>query len=297
MVGAGRPGTRARIELSPTYFEVYPEDLLGILVHESVHVGLALQGDNLVVKRPVYSGKALATVDTAGKRPQVISLRPNVFAAEESGGSAAVENLDGLGLSIHAVVKELVKAAGGELDVAEADIIVSGGRGIQKPENFKLLHELAEPHGLLLDEGVQRHLAGLDHVERLLPHRRGAGVGVDLVGGVGSSCDQVKHVLDRLDPGRVGGIARLVTPLSLTDPTSPAFKPEFCQSLHDVTRYVHEKTFEVVFHWNDVNWGDTRHARQLRVHLPLTMVFTGLATIHVVATLLLWRWWFFMALQ
>ncbi len=40
-----------------------------------------------------------------------------------------------------------------------------------------LLHELANPLGLLLDEGVQRHLAGLDHVQRLLPHRRGAGVG------------------------------------------------------------------------------------------------------------------------
>src|SRR3546814_13656869 len=40
-----------------------------------------------------------------------------------------------------------------------------------------LLHELADPHGLLLDEGVQRHLAGLDHVQRLLPHRPGAGVG------------------------------------------------------------------------------------------------------------------------
>lgn len=66
-------------------------------------------------------------------------------------------------------------------------------------------------------------------------------------------------------------IARLVTPLSLTDPASPAFRPEFCQSLHDITRYVHEKTFEAVFHWGDVNWGDTRHARQLQVHLPLTI--------------------------
>jgi pyruvate,water dikinase len=66
-------------------------------------------------------------------------------------------------------------------------------------------------------------------------------------------------------------IARLVTPLSLTDPASPAFRPEYCQSLHDITRYVHEKTFEVVFHWGDVNWGDTRHARQLQVHLPLTI--------------------------
>jgi len=110
-------------------------------------VKLARDGDGFTARRPVYSGKAFAEVTTAGKRPQVISLRPNVFAAEESGGSAAVENLDGLGLSIRAVVKELVKAAGGELDVAEADIIVSGGRGIKGPENFALIKSLADALG------------------------------------------------------------------------------------------------------------------------------------------------------
>jgi len=110
-------------------------------------VKLSLDGDSFTARRPVYSGKAFAEVTTAGKRPQVISLRPNVFAAEESGGSAAVENLDGLGLSIRAVVRELVKAAGGELDVAEADIIVSGGRGIKGPENFALIKSLADALG------------------------------------------------------------------------------------------------------------------------------------------------------
>ncbi|MCU0232467.1 MAG: electron transfer flavoprotein subunit alpha/FixB family protein [Thermoanaerobaculales bacterium] len=110
-------------------------------------VKLALDGDAFTARRPIYSGKAFAEATTAGKRPQVISLRPNVFAAEESGGSAAVESLDGLGLAIRAVVKELVKAAGGELDVAEADIIVSGGRGIKGPENFALIKSLADALG------------------------------------------------------------------------------------------------------------------------------------------------------
>jgi electron transfer flavoprotein alpha subunit len=110
-------------------------------------VEVALEGETLVAKRPVYSGKALATVDTAGKSPQVISLRPNVFAAEEAGGSAEVVNLDGLSLTIRAVVKELKDTGGGELDVAEADIIVSGGRGIKGPENFALIRELANALG------------------------------------------------------------------------------------------------------------------------------------------------------
>jgi electron transfer flavoprotein alpha subunit len=110
-------------------------------------VGLTLDGETFSVRRPVYSGKAFATATTAGKMPQVISLRPNVFAAEELGGAGDVVALDGLALSIRAVVKELAAAAGGELDVAEADIIVSGGRGIKGPENFALIKELADAVG------------------------------------------------------------------------------------------------------------------------------------------------------
>ena len=110
-------------------------------------VDISLDGDTFVVKRPVYSGKVIATVDTAGKVPQVISLRPNVFAAEEVGGTAEVVNLDGLSLAIRAVVKELVDTGGGEIDVAEADIIVSGGRGIKGPENIALIRELADAVG------------------------------------------------------------------------------------------------------------------------------------------------------
>ena len=110
-------------------------------------VGLALDGETFSVRRPVYSGKAVATVSTAGKTPQVISLRPNVFAAEEASGAGEVVALDSLSLSIRAVVKELLEAAGGELDVAEADVIVSGGRGIKGPENFALIKSLADALG------------------------------------------------------------------------------------------------------------------------------------------------------
>ena len=120
--------------------------------------GLELDGDTFVARRPVYSGKAIAVADTAGKKPQVISLRPNVFAAEEVGGSAEVVELDGLSLSIRALVKELVEKGGGELDVAEADIIVSGGRGMKGPENFAMLQELAH----LLGAAVGASRAAVD---------------------------------------------------------------------------------------------------------------------------------------
>lgn len=110
-------------------------------------VALEKDGDQLVARRPVYSGKAFATVDSAGHSPQVIGLRPNVFAAEETGGAAEVVALDGLTLAVRAVVKELVDTGAGEIDVAEADIIVSGGRGIKGPENFALIRELADALG------------------------------------------------------------------------------------------------------------------------------------------------------
>ncbi len=110
-------------------------------------VALEKDGDQLVARRPVYSGKAFATVDSAGTKPQVISLRPNVFSQEEVGGTAEVVTLDGLAPDIRAKVKELVDTGGGELDVAEADIIVSGGRGLKGPENFALIRELADALG------------------------------------------------------------------------------------------------------------------------------------------------------
>ena len=110
-------------------------------------VGLELVDGAFVARRPVYSGKAFATVTSAGSSPQVISLRPNVFAAEEVGGEAEIVALDGLSLSIRAMVKEFAAAEGGEIDVAEADIIVSGGRGIKGPENFALIRELADSLG------------------------------------------------------------------------------------------------------------------------------------------------------
>jgi electron transfer flavoprotein alpha subunit len=110
-------------------------------------VALTMDGGAFTARRPVYSGKAFATATTAGKSPQVISLRPNVFAAEELGGAGTVVALDGLALSIRAVVKELIAAGGGEIDVAEADIVVSGGRGIKGPENFALIKSLADALG------------------------------------------------------------------------------------------------------------------------------------------------------
>lgn len=106
---------------------------------------LTVSNGTITATRPVYAGKGLIDVNvkTAVK---IFSLRPNVFTAGNSTSASApvesrtVELNDG---DFSAVVQE-VKQSSGKKDVAEADIIVSGGRGLKGPENFKMIEELAE---------------------------------------------------------------------------------------------------------------------------------------------------------
>ena len=98
----------------------------------------------LRVIRPVYSNKLLGVTElTADKK--VLALRPNAFhAAEEKAQAAQVENLPMDGINIRAQVRKAIEAAEGALDVTEADIIVSGGRGVGGPEGFKVIEDLAK---------------------------------------------------------------------------------------------------------------------------------------------------------
>lgn len=101
---------------------------------------------NLRARRPVYSGKAFATVDVTGS-PAIATTRPNAFPAEESGSSAAeVVNVTADTSSKVKVVETKAPDAG-ELSLAEADIIVSGGRGLKEAANFSLIRDLAHAIG------------------------------------------------------------------------------------------------------------------------------------------------------
>lgn len=105
---------------------------------------LRLEGGNLIATRPVFAGKAFTDVIVTSP-VKVFTLRPNVFSAGEKSGATAVLEEATVELSeaqYGATVTEMTKAAG-KLDVAEADIIVSGGRGLKGPENFAMIEELA----------------------------------------------------------------------------------------------------------------------------------------------------------
>ncbi len=113
-------------------------------------VELKLTDGDVCAQKPVYAGKAMATV-RGSTDCVVVTLRPNVFepAAAEAGKSAATETIDA-GVTqddIRTVVKEVLAKASEKLDLTEADIIVSGGRGLKGPENWHLVENLAEAVG------------------------------------------------------------------------------------------------------------------------------------------------------
>ncbi len=97
--------------------------------------------DGITITRPIYSGKAVETSTVAGDC--VITLRPNAFEAAEEGASAPVNIVD-QSADVTIAVKEAIAKASERLDVAEADIIISGGRGIGSIENFRHLEEVAD---------------------------------------------------------------------------------------------------------------------------------------------------------
>lgn len=108
-----------------------------------------LIGENgtIAAVRPVYAGKARVKVSLESDK-KVFTLRPNVFTAEKTDTpeepTVMVEEPDDIDLSVKVVE---LKQSTGKLDVAEADIIVSGGRGLKEAENFSLIENLAAAFG------------------------------------------------------------------------------------------------------------------------------------------------------
>ncbi len=113
--------------------------------------GMEADADNfLVFKRPIYGGKAFAAV-AANTRPILATIRPNTFAvaepdtarkAETVSETAAIDPAD-----LRAIVKEVALAASERPELIEANIIISGGRGMKGPENYKILEECADVIG------------------------------------------------------------------------------------------------------------------------------------------------------
>jgi electron transfer flavoprotein alpha subunit len=136
-----------------------------------------LSGDVLTVMHPINIGKVIATVTIAGT-PAIVSLRPNTYTPASSAKAGTVENLAPVGdpSAARVVVKELVTGATGKLDLAEAPVIVAGGRGLKAAENFKLVEDLAAAFGnaavgatrAVTDDGWRPHSDQIGQTGRLV---------------------------------------------------------------------------------------------------------------------------------
>jgi len=103
--------------------------------------------DGLTVSRSVYSGKLLAETRILSPR-RVLAIRPNVFeAARPADTPAEVQEITPETKTIRAVVREALASAQDSLDVTEADIIVSGGRGVGGPDGFAVIKDAARALG------------------------------------------------------------------------------------------------------------------------------------------------------
>ena len=107
-----------------------------------------LKGDTLLAQHPAYTGKVIVTLRLAGS-PALVSLRPGAIAAAEQPKTARVETgvpaMDPASAKV--VVSALTQQTSTALDLGEAPVIVSGGRGLRAADNFKLVEDLAAAFG------------------------------------------------------------------------------------------------------------------------------------------------------
>ena len=107
--------------------------------------------NQLLMTRPAFGGNTIATIACPDNRPQMATVRPGVMQKIEPivGAKAnVIEYNPGFTPNDRYVeIKEIVKAVSDTVDIMDAKILVSGGRGVGSPENFKILEDLAEALG------------------------------------------------------------------------------------------------------------------------------------------------------
>jgi electron transfer flavoprotein alpha subunit len=129
-------------------------------------ISFSVSGDAITVKHPGYANKVIITLDV--KAPlAVLSLRPASCTPKENPRSVRTETIQPSAdpAAERVVVKEIIEGARGKLDLGEAPVIISGGRGLRGPENFKLVEDLAAAFGnaavgatrAVTDEGWRPH--------------------------------------------------------------------------------------------------------------------------------------------
>ncbi len=148
---------------------------------------IRMRGDAVVVTHPVNIGKITATVDITSV-PALVSVRANTFTPVEQPRAAAIEIAQPVGDpgAARVVVKEMKLGGGAKLDLGEAPVIVSGGRGLKAAENFLLVEELAAAFGnaavgatrAVTDDGWRPHTDQIGQTGRVVSPQLYVAVGI-----------------------------------------------------------------------------------------------------------------------
>jgi electron transfer flavoprotein alpha subunit len=112
-------------------------------------INFLFEGDTFRGTRPLFAGKCLAKVELQGPKPHFITVRPNALGMPATPTAAAGESAEASvdAGQIRAAIKEMIAAASEKVDLTEANIIISGGRAMKNPENFAILHKMADVIG------------------------------------------------------------------------------------------------------------------------------------------------------
>jgi electron transfer flavoprotein alpha subunit len=120
---------------------------LGVSLASDV-TGFEFQGESVIVRHPAYTGKVIVTLRLTGT-PALLSLRPGAITPTEQPRSTRVATaapaMDPA--SARVTVTDVTATGSAKLDLGEATIVVSGGRGLRSAENFKLVEDLADAIG------------------------------------------------------------------------------------------------------------------------------------------------------
>ena len=115
--------------------------------------------------KPLYAGKIIGKFRFKGDPPHILTIRPNIFSpSNEEGAEVAAETVQPDYSSARSVLTSIAEKAAGMIDLREATVIISGGRGIGEAANFQMLFDFAEKTGAavgasraVVDEGWIEH--------------------------------------------------------------------------------------------------------------------------------------------
>ena len=159
---------------------------LGVSVVTDV-LSFDLEGDTVIVRHPINIGKVIATLAISAT-PAVIAMRPNVITPAQNAKAGRLENAQPAvdPASTRVKVVETRQGGSGKLDLAEAPVVIAGGRGLKAAENFKLVEDLASAFGnaavgatrAVTDDGWRPHSDQIGQTGRLVSPELYIAVGI-----------------------------------------------------------------------------------------------------------------------